>query len=168
MATMRMYGDTSGYTDLTVPDVGTNGVVTLPTSGEMITATSGTFTPTFLNGSFTLTTQAGNYYRLGDLWWISIRMIWSAVSGTGNLVIQGLPCRTENVTDNYSGLAIAYHTGTDTGADTGNLSFVINPNAAAGTFYNGISTFVTPASKVENCNASGQVILSGTLWGQPV
>jgi len=55
----------------------------------------GTFTPlvsgTSVAGVATYTTQVGQYVKIGPLVWIDIELNWSAHTGSGNLIVGGLP-----------------------------------------------------------------------------
>jgi hypothetical protein len=55
----------------------------------------GTFTPlingTSVAGAATYTTQVGQYVKIGSLVWIDIELNWTAHTGTGNLIVNGLP-----------------------------------------------------------------------------
>jgi hypothetical protein len=55
----------------------------------------GTFTPliggTGAAGTATYATQVGMYVKIGSLVWIDIELNWSGHTGTGNLVVNGLP-----------------------------------------------------------------------------
>lgn len=77
MANLRLYGDTSGYVELVAPTVGTNGTITLPTSGVIPGVKRSATAPT---DPFA-----------GDIWYntstqetsIYDGTTWVAVSGTG-------------------------------------------------------------------------------------
>ena len=165
MATLRMYGDTSGYTDIAVPDVGTNGEVTLPASGEMITATTGTFTPAFVNGTFTYTGQHGNYYRIGDLVWVCYRLLWSASSGTGALQVSGFPFITKDDSDIFSNLSVSYLQGWEISATDAPPFFYYNANSSTLLCYYATDNAVPTPSVVQDLSGgSGQIILSGVVY----
>lgn len=55
----------------------------------------GTFTPTIVGstnaGTGTYTTQSGQYTKIGNLVFVTMTLAWSAHTGTGNILIEGLP-----------------------------------------------------------------------------
>jgi hypothetical protein len=55
----------------------------------------GTFTPTYEGattaGVTTYTTQSGHWWRVGALVFVRAELIWTAATGTGNVVLGGLP-----------------------------------------------------------------------------
>jgi hypothetical protein len=63
--------------------------------GKIATQEAGTFTPvvegTSAAGVGTYTIQLGRYRRIGDTIHVRIKVAWTAHTGNGNLVIQGLP-----------------------------------------------------------------------------
>lgn len=56
---------------------------------------TGTFTPTYygstIAGTTTYATQYGRYTRIGDVCYFTLRVDWTAVTGTGNGIVGGLP-----------------------------------------------------------------------------
>lgn len=88
----------------------------------------GSWTPTIVGsssaGTGTYTTQAGRYTKIGNLVFISGTIIWTAHTGTGNILIGGLPF-TSNATN------IAYGVG-----EWANLAAI----SGAPAFYLGISS----------------------------
>jgi hypothetical protein len=83
--------------------------VDLTSTGMKITAGGGTidyfnsttFTPVLVGtttpGAGTYTVQTGNYLRIGGWVMFTLRMNWTAHTGTGNMEIQGLPFANFNV-----------------------------------------------------------------------
>ena len=65
----------------------------------------GTFTPTAIGastaGTTTYTAQNGYYTKIGRQVNVTLLVAWSALTGTGNLSIQGLPFTIANLTQNY-------------------------------------------------------------------
>ena len=64
------------------------------TSQNLTWYETGTFTPTLTTDgspSTTYTTQTGQYTRFGNIVYIQIGIVWTAFSGTGNVLIGGLP-----------------------------------------------------------------------------
>ena len=62
---------------------------------SLVQYTESTWTPTIIGsttaGTGTYTTQAGIYVRVGNMVYISGTVIWTAHTGTGNMLIAGLP-----------------------------------------------------------------------------
>jgi hypothetical protein len=122
---------------------------TAPTQIVPINQT-GTWTPTISGqttaGTQTYTTQIGNYNRTSNLVTIQFAVIWSDSSGTGNIVLSGLPYSTNvasngvftvfdgtlSITNAVAGLFSA-----------GNPRITINKSAAgAGSIYGTVSYFI--------------------------
>lgn len=68
-----------------------------------IVATNGTFTPVIAGsstaGATTHTTQSGSWKRNVDVLHFRLRVDWSAMTGTGNLLVTGLPVASANTND---------------------------------------------------------------------
>ncbi len=62
----------------------------------------GTFTPTIdgttAAGAGTYTTQVGTYTKVGRVVHAMIALVWTAHTGTGNMIIKGLPFAADNIT----------------------------------------------------------------------
>lgn len=62
----------------------------------------GTFTPTILGttaaGVGTYSVQTGTYVKVGKLVFVDLTVVWSAHTGTGNILIGGLPFTVSNST----------------------------------------------------------------------
>ena len=112
--------------------------------------TTSTWVPTISGlttaGTQTYTTQVGNYNRTGNLVTIQFAVAWSASSGTGDIVLAGLPFNT-NATSNgvftvWDGtLTIAAASAGQFSA--GNPRIVISKSAAgAGSIYGTVSYFI--------------------------
>jgi hypothetical protein len=88
----------------------------------------GTFTPVVAGsstaGAGTYSTQAGTYTRIGNRVFFDIALTWSAHTGTGNLLVTGLPFTSANsepvsvITAYVDGMTI-----------TGEAHFIVNQNA---------------------------------------
>ena len=77
MGNLRLYGNTSGYTEIESPDVGLNGTLTLPTSGDIASVKISATTPTDPTpGDFwyNTTTQETSVYN---------GTAWVGISGAG-------------------------------------------------------------------------------------
>jgi len=82
----------------------------------------GTFTPTVRGsttaGTGTYTTQFGRYTKVGRLVTVSVTLVWTAHTGTGNLQFAGLPFTAANTTNAYDGISIAYQSNIASSANT--------------------------------------------------
>lgn len=71
--------------------------------GSLTTYAEGTFTPTIVGattpGAGTYTVQQGNYTKIGNRVFFNLVLVWTATTGTGNMLIGGMPF-TSNVTAN--------------------------------------------------------------------
>ena len=78
----------------------------VPTWGPAV----GTFTPTYggatTAGTTTYVTQTGRYVRVGPWCLISVRVWWTAATGTGDAVIGGLPFAGKNLSNFAQALAV--------------------------------------------------------------
>ena len=80
----------------------TNSINIVATSGAPLTAYNEfvSFTPTVsgttVAGAGTYTTQAGRYTRIGNLIHITCNIVWTAHTGTGNLILTALPFTVRN------------------------------------------------------------------------
>lgn len=97
----------------------------------------GTFTPvvsgTTTAGAATYTRQQGEFTRIGNKVMFSIGLGWSAHTGTGNIVITGLPYTSRN----FGGRGwpfSAYYNGLLVGAGK-ELSIVLTPNSSQFNLY---------------------------------
>jgi hypothetical protein len=66
-----------------------------PPSQVAVVLKTGTWTPTAYGattaGTITLTQQSGNYARVGNLVTASFALAWNSATGTGDILIEGLP-----------------------------------------------------------------------------
>jgi len=71
---------------------------------------SSTFTPTISGaksaGVGTYTQQSGFYYRIGQIVFVTGSMTWTAHTGTGNMLVAGLPITVRNVARNDAEMII--------------------------------------------------------------
>ena len=128
----------STYTTCTAP----TQIVPINQTGTWVPTISGLSTA----GTQTYTTQVGNYNRTGNLVTIQYAVIWSASSGTGNIVLSGLPYNTNaasaGVFTVWDGtLTIAAASGGQFSA--GNPRIIISKSAVgAGSIYGTVSYFI--------------------------
>lgn len=97
----------------------------------------GTFTPvvsgTTVAGAATYTQQQGEFTRIGNKVMFSIGLGWSAHTGTGNIVITGLPYTSRNFGGRGWAFS-AYYNGLAVGAGK-ELAIVLLPNASQFNLY---------------------------------
>lgn len=101
-----MIGDGSNWTADTTPTLTglltTNGQVAFPSTQNPSSNVNtlddyeeGTFTPTIVGGTSagvgTYTTQTGTYTKIGNRVCIDLSLNWSAHTGTGTMIVGGLP-----------------------------------------------------------------------------
>lgn len=78
-------------------------------------------------GTGTYTTQAGIYVRMGNMVYVSGTVIWTAHTGTGNMIITGLPFTVRNTANYKPQCVIAYSNVTTPGGIVGTgAQFVLN------------------------------------------
>jgi hypothetical protein len=115
--------------------------------------TVGTFTPTVLGsataGVTTYGTRNGSYERIGNTIWFRLRVTWSNMTGTGNIVVGALPFTAEN-TENMPLSILA-----DSLTFAGQLAAVVRPNSTNIDLY----SIATGAA-----TASIAVDVAATLW----
>lgn len=70
----------------------------------------GTFTPTVLGsssaGTANYTVQVGRYTKVGNRVFISGRIVYNTLTGTGNMLVGGLPFTVANVSNNYAAVSL--------------------------------------------------------------
>jgi hypothetical protein len=157
--------DGSGNTRMTLNATGlniANGNVILGTSGKGIdfsavtggtgTATGnvlndyeeGTFTPVIVGttaaGVGTYTSQVGRYTKVGRLVSAQIYLNWTAHTGTGNMLISGLPFSSQNVSDLYNAATFGW---------------VYNISLTAGNVITGYVSYNTPFITLEQYPVGG-------------
>ncbi len=98
---------------------------------SLVQYTESTWTPTIIGsttaGTGTYTTQAGIYVRVGNMVYISGTVIWTAHTGTGNMLIAGLPFTVRNTASYNPQCSIAYNNVTTPGGIVGSgAQFVLN------------------------------------------
>jgi hypothetical protein len=76
------------------------------TSGTLDDYEEGTFTPTAFGttaaGTTTYVSQTGSYTKVGDTVHVDIYISWSAMTGTGDLRIGGLPFTSSSASNYYA------------------------------------------------------------------
>jgi hypothetical protein len=94
----------------------------------------GTFTPTATGsttaGTTTYVAQKGFYTKIGRLVTVNINLYWTALTGTGNLQIGGLPFTSATTADNYS-VGTCLSVGLNWTSGTQLSTFLLNNSAAA-------------------------------------
>ena len=119
--------------------------------------TEGTWTPVIAGstvaGAGTYTLQDGNYTRIGNLVFISGTVTWTAHTGTGNMLLTGLPFTSRNVA-NYHYDVIAILTSISLPAG------VIEINAEIGA---NTTQIILEATRNNNTNTPVSMDASGTV-----
>lgn len=87
-----------------MPSTNSCNVVQNPSNTNTIYTDLTAFTPTIsgttVAGVGTYTTQAGFYTRIGNMVFLTVNLVWTAHTGTGSMLITGLPFTVRN-TANY-------------------------------------------------------------------
>ena len=125
----------------------------------------GTWTPTFVNGTWTYDTQSGRYTKIGNLVCLSGFIMWSAVSGTGNLQVN-IPFTStgSNGTDRYVG-SFGYVKGVDLGGTRQLTNTVTGGQSVIGLYL--LSDNVAPSTTlVQNTSSTGELQFTITLQVQ--
>lgn len=117
----------------------------------------GTWTPVIsgstVAGSGTYTQQSGFYIQIGNIIFLSGRVIWTAHTGTGNLLLTGIPFSSRNVANYRSDLL----------AILSNLllpAAAVEINAEVG---QNTTTVILEATRNNNTNAPVAMDASGTV-----
>lgn len=96
-------GSTANASDLSTVGAGANVAM----------ADSGTFTPTMTGattaGTTTYATQVGMYTRIGNRVFFNLQVQWTAATGTGQILIGGLPFAHDSTSGAHSAMAIYYN-----------------------------------------------------------
>jgi len=100
-------------------------------SNTLTTFSESTWTPIIIGlttaGVGTYTTQAGIYLRVGNIVYVSGTVIWTAHTGTGNMVIGGLPFTVRNLANYQPQCGLAYSNVTTPGGTVGSgAQFTLN------------------------------------------
>ena len=110
---MAISGNITGATAICTTNLNASSVYIggNTSTNELDNYVEGTFTPAYTagSGSITLSTAEGYYTRIGNLIYVTIKMIASAVSSpSGTLVISGLPVTSANNTGGEGIGAVVY------------------------------------------------------------
>ena len=139
---------------------GTDGTGTV-TGGVLDDYEEGTFTPAISGsssaGTGTYTIPLGTYVKVGNLVHVNIRLGWSAHTGSGGMLISGLPFTSSNT---YANLGVSYRDGLVISAGhTCNVSVI--PNNTVAYIYE-IATSTDNASLVSMDTSVPDIAISGT------
>ena len=164
-------GYSSGGTNIRFRDLYLSGGVVFGDAGGSGTSTSntldsyeeGTWTPIIsgasVAGAGTYTIQSGKYVIVGQMVYVSARLGWSAHTGSGNMILAGLPY-TANI--EYANLGVVFRDGlTVSSGHTVNAGVVPNTNYAN---ILEISTGTDNASTIALDTAVADLAISG--WYQ--
>jgi hypothetical protein len=124
-----------GYPSVRFKDLYLSGGVYLGGTGaanKLDDYEEGTFTPvvsgTSVAGAGTYTIQSGKYVIVGQMVYVSARLGWSAHTGSGNMVLAGLPNTANN---EYANLGVVFRDGlTVSSGHTVNVGVVPSTNYA--------------------------------------
>jgi hypothetical protein len=123
---------------------------------------TGTFTPSFQNGSFTYTSgTSGVYVKVGDLVVININIGWSAKSGSGNLAIVGLPFTAFNLSGMRFTGSLGYTFGLDfAGRELPTVTG--SGNTAVMNFFANADNATPVSINVSDCSSSGELQITAS------
>jgi hypothetical protein len=123
----------------------------------------GTFTP-IISGATTAgagvyTTQVGRYTKVGRMVNFQLRVAWTAHTGTGNMIVDGLPFTSSSVANSQSSVSIGFFNNITLTASNVATAFVLEGY-----------TFITPyqypvgggAASAVGIDTAGDVMLSGS------
>ena len=117
----------------------------------------GTFTPRIdgltTAGAGTYTTQIGRYTKIGNRVTVDITLVWTAHTGTGDMIVEGLPFTSITVAGNFTVVTLAFS------------SWTFNPTAIVEAIPNGIilSNTTAIALRVVASNTVAQTIAIDTV-----
>lgn len=111
---------------------------------DVKTSSSGTFTPVVIGstaaGTGTYTTQSGTYIKIGNMIYVTIALVWTAHTGTGDLRISGLPFTSNarhGLTLSYiNGLAFNYQLAAFTISGSSTISLLGINGGGSGAYVN--------------------------------
>jgi hypothetical protein len=123
---------------------------------------TGTFTPSFQNGSFTYTSPtSGVYVKVGDLVVININIGWSTKSGSGNLAIVGLPFTAFNLSGMRFTGSLGYTFGLDfSGRELPTVTG--DGNTAVMNFFANADNATPVSINVSDCSSSGELQITAS------
>jgi hypothetical protein len=150
---------TSGNNSLTLTTTGPTNV-NLPTSGTLATISGlQTYSPTIGDGTtnFTMSSQIGQYYQIGPLYYVIINLSWSNINGvsTGSVRIS-LPT---SITQNRVTFPIAYAQGVTWGGVA--LSCIGDVSENYIRLSNNLAGSMTDLGSSAYSNGGGEVIITG-------
>ena len=156
------YPATAGTTGNVLTSNGTNFVSSAPTNSY----SEGTFTPTIFGGSTAGTTtyssQNGYYTRIGNTVFVQGDVTITAATGTGNLMIGGLPFTIRNQSNGYVCGAIFWEGSVSWTFPTGATSLVLLGNFSTANCFVWAGGTAVAGGFVQMANASLQVAFSMT------
>jgi hypothetical protein len=122
----------------------------------------GTFTPTTAGssstGTATYTYQNGRYTRIGRLVQFEIYIVWTGGTGTGNLIIRGLPFTVNNAVT-FPGVVVSYPNNIALSANNVVIAYCQNNDSYINIFQYPVGGGTTTAVAFD---AAGEFVLSGT------
>ena len=113
----------------------------------------GSYTPAFVNGTFTYVTQQGGYVQIGAFVYAYAKIVWSGNTGaTGQIIAVTLPLSTSGNTN--GGMLIANTNINITAANSASMAFQANSGSTSMTLYY-MASGTTTAVLNQNLSSSG-------------
>ena len=144
-AEIRVEGTASGFNQIyLIGDVfdGISFGNTSASSNKLDAYEEGTFAPTIAGtttaGTGTYTANYGVYHRVGRMVWMQMRIIWTALTGTGNLRIRNLPFTISTTNDppvftvHHSNIALTANNTMNDAIGTTNTTDIVLKQAPVG------------------------------------
>lgn len=120
----------------------------------------GTFTPTFVLGTFTYNQQVGSYTKVGRLVTVCFLISWTAKSSSGTISVAGFPFTSISTTGYRATGTVGYTAGVGFSAGT-QISWAMSENYVTADLAIVTSGAATTFANVTNMSASGE--LQGTI-----
>lgn len=125
---------------------------------------TGTFTPTYFGsataGVTTYTIQVGAYTRIGDRVDFAMHVAWTAVTGTGNATMGGLPFTSRSTSNLYTALSIWWYA--ITYAAGNGVTAYLGSNTTEFTLWTAPASNAAAAALA--IEAAGEIIIAGTYF----
>jgi hypothetical protein len=123
----------------------------------------GTFTPVIAGqataGAGTYTSQVGRYTRIGRAVHFTVYIVWTAHTGTGGMVLQGMPFTSNATAGQYYQFAAAAGNLAYTATKT--LQFLMFNNSTQLVFYE--QAAITALTQI-NVDSDADVVVTGTYF----
>jgi hypothetical protein len=124
------------------------------TSGTLDDYEEGTFTPTAFGttaaGTTTYTSQTGSYTKVGDTVHVDIYISWTAMTGTGDLRIGGLPFTSSSASNYYATGAIVPLLGFTWPSGATQINPIIAASGTAMSIFGSATDFTSYGASTDN------------------